>query len=34
VKKGAERLIILPTGHACATQAPPVGAVAERAALR
>jgi NTE family protein len=28
VKKGARRLIILPTGHACATQAPPVGAVA------
>jgi NTE family protein len=28
VKKGAMRLIILPTGHACATQAPPVGAVA------
>ena len=28
VKKGAQRLIILPTGHACATQAPPVGAVA------
>ncbi len=28
VKKGATRLIILPTGHACATQAPPVGAVA------
>src|ERR1700738_1763621 len=28
VKKGAKRLIILPTGHACATQAPPVGAVA------
>jgi NTE family protein len=28
VRKGAKRLIILPTGHACATQAPPVGAVA------
>lgn len=28
VKMGATRLIILPTGHACATQAPPVGAVA------
>jgi len=28
VKKGARRLIILPTGHACAAQAPPVGAVA------
>jgi NTE family protein len=28
VSKGARRLIILPTGHACATQAPPVGAVA------
>jgi len=28
VKKGAKRLIILPTGHACATQKPPVGAVA------
>jgi NTE family protein len=28
VRKGARRLIILPTGHACATQAPPVGAVA------
>jgi NTE family protein len=28
VKKGAKRLIILPTGHACANQAPPVGAVA------
>jgi NTE family protein len=28
VKQGARRLIILPTGHACATQAPPVGAVA------
>jgi NTE family protein len=28
VKLGARRLIILPTGHACATQAPPVGAVA------
>jgi NTE family protein len=28
VRQGARRLIILPTGHACATQAPPVGAVA------
>ncbi len=28
VKKGARRLIVLPTGHACATQKPPVGAVA------
>ena len=28
VKKGARRLIILPTGHACASVAPPVGAVA------
>jgi NTE family protein len=28
VRKGARRLIILPTGHACANQAPPVGAVA------
>jgi NTE family protein len=28
VKKGARRLIILPTGHACATQTPPIGAVA------
>lgn len=28
VQKGARRLIILPTGHACATQTPPVGAVA------
>jgi NTE family protein len=28
VEKGARRLIILPTGHACASQAPPVGAVA------
>jgi len=28
VNKGATRLIILPTGHACANQAPPVGAVA------
>ena len=28
VKMGARRLIILPTGYACATQAPPVGAVA------
>src|SRR3954467_13336652 len=25
VKKGAKRLIVLPTGHACAAQAPPVG---------
>jgi NTE family protein len=28
VDKGAQRLIILPTGYACATHAPPVGAVA------
>lgn len=28
VRKGAKRLIILPTGHACANQKPPVGAVA------
>ena len=28
VEKGARRLIILPTGHACANDAPPVGAVA------
>ena len=28
VRKGAKRLIILPTGHACATQRPPVGALA------
>jgi NTE family protein len=28
VNKGARRLIILPTGHACATEKPPVGAVA------
>jgi NTE family protein len=28
VRKGATRLIILPTGHACANQAPPIGAVA------
>jgi NTE family protein len=28
VEKGAQRLIILPTGHACANDAPPVGAVA------
>ena len=28
VKKGARRLIVLPTGHACANDAPPVGAVA------
>ena len=28
VKKGARRLIILPTGHACGNDAPPVGAVA------
>ncbi len=27
VAKGARRLIILPTGYACATQTPPVGAV-------
>ena len=28
IKKGARRLIILPTGHACANDAPPVGALA------
>ncbi|TPQ36589.1 alpha/beta hydrolase [Bradyrhizobium guangdongense] len=28
VSKGAKRLIVLPTGHACATTDPPVGAVA------
>jgi NTE family protein len=28
VQKGARRLIVLPTGHACAAAAPPVGAVA------
>ena len=28
VKKGAGRLIVLPTGHACANDDPPVGAVA------
>ena len=28
VAKGARRLIILPTGYACATETPPVGAVA------
>lgn len=28
VRNGARRLIILPTGHACANDAPPVGAVA------
>lgn len=28
VQKGARRLIVLPTGYACARQAPPVGAVA------
>jgi NTE family protein len=28
VAKGARRLIVLPTGYACAAQAPPVGAVA------
>jgi NTE family protein len=28
VKQGARRLIILPTGHACANEAPPVGALA------
>ena len=28
VEKGARRLIILPTGYACSTHAPPVGAVA------
>jgi NTE family protein len=28
VKQGARRLIILPTGHACANEGPPVGALA------
>jgi NTE family protein len=28
VAKGAQRLIILPTGYACSTNAPPIGAVA------
>jgi NTE family protein len=28
IQKGARRLIVLPTGHACASDAPPVGAVA------
>ena len=28
VAQGARRLIVLPTGHACAPQAPPKGAVA------
>lgn len=28
VRKGANRLIVLPTGHACATEKPPLGAVA------
>ena len=28
VRKGARRLIVLPTGHACANEVPPVGAVA------
>ena len=28
VRKGAKRLIVLPTGHACANDDPPVGAVA------
>jgi NTE family protein len=28
VKQGARRLIILPTGHACANESPPVGALA------
>jgi NTE family protein len=28
IRKGAKRLIILPTGHACANDSPPVGAVA------
>ena len=28
VAKGATRLIVLPTGYACATNTPPVGAVA------
>ncbi len=33
VEKGATRLIILRTGHACANQAPPVGAVAHALTL-
>jgi NTE family protein len=28
VERGARRLIILPTGHACANEAPPIGALA------
>jgi NTE family protein len=28
VRQGAKRLIVLPTGHACANEAPPVGALA------
>jgi NTE family protein len=28
VQKGAQRLIVLPTGYACATHTPPIGAVA------
>ncbi|MBR0692009.1 patatin-like phospholipase family protein [Bradyrhizobium lablabi] len=28
VKRGAQRLIVLPTGHACANRAPPAGALA------
>ena len=28
IAKGARRLIVLPTGHACANDAPPIGAVA------
>jgi NTE family protein len=28
IKKGAKRLVVLPTGHACAVKDPPVGAVA------
>jgi NTE family protein len=28
IEKGAQRLIVLPTGYACATHAPPTGAVA------
>jgi NTE family protein len=28
IKKGAQRLVILPTGYACATETPPTGAVA------
>ena len=28
IEKGAQRLIVLPTGYACAREAPPVGAVA------